>query len=225
MGTEGYLLETPHVEEPVAYAVDTIHRIPRNRVHLSIGKEVLLPPQSSLFVVTLESIRLPTDLIGLLSPYASLVRFGISLPMSVIHAGFRGKLVLHVVNHSGYSLVLRAGQTLVHLSFLKVYSVGRVTKELTIGAPMDTGESFLEVEDLNQVAKRVREIKSKSRAKRRPSQDLSKLISQTLASKGSSKGQALEELAEHILLSIKGLKIVRRNVRLKAEEIDLLVPE
>jgi Holliday junction resolvase-like predicted endonuclease len=55
------------------------------------------------------------------------------------------------------------------------------------------------------------------------SQSLSRRLSEALTAKGTNKGKALEELMADLFTRLDGLHIIKRNARLAAEELDLII--
>ena len=67
-------------------------------IELSEGENFPLPPYHCLQVASLETFSLPTNLVGLLFGKSTYARQGLAYNMTVVDAGFSGRLVFTVVN-------------------------------------------------------------------------------------------------------------------------------
>jgi len=90
-------------------------QIRENGLDLSIDSDLTIEPNRFALAKTREWIEFPTDLIGfcnLRSPYA---RKGLFIPPTVVDCGFKGKLVIEVVNFSLNRLQLKKGERFLHM--------------------------------------------------------------------------------------------------------------
>jgi dCTP deaminase len=93
---------TPHGRE----SLDITHFDKRNHeyfevIELEQGQYFDLLPQEYVLISTLESIKLPTDLMAVLYPRSSTNRKGLSLDLTgIIDAGYEGQLILPIRNNT-----------------------------------------------------------------------------------------------------------------------------
>ena len=111
---------TPHGRE----SLDITHFDKRNHeyfdvVELEQGQYFDLLPQEYILVSTLESIKMPTNLMGVLYPRSSTNRKGLSLDLTgIIDAGYDGQLVLPIRNNTRSQAVrLYPGERLCQVVF------------------------------------------------------------------------------------------------------------
>ena len=65
-----------------------------------IGESFIINPNERILVCTLEFIELKSDLMGFVNLRSSFARVGLSLPPTIVDAGFKGQLTLHVIGGS-----------------------------------------------------------------------------------------------------------------------------
>ncbi|MEB3851357.1 MAG: dCTP deaminase [Desulfurococcales archaeon] len=75
---------------------------------------IVVPPGRRVLLHTLEYIRLPPYLAGLVNLRSTWARLGIYIPATVVDAGFEGQLTIEVVG-SEFPVRLRPGQRFLHL--------------------------------------------------------------------------------------------------------------
>lgn len=162
------------------------------------GANIKLLASSTVLAATLESVRLPLDLAGLLFQLSRWQRLGLSVESGPVQPGFNGQLTLAIRNNNTVPILVSPGQRIVHLCLV----------------PMTRAISTVEA------PKRVLTASDRAVASRPP---LSQLFSRVIAAKGRSKGKALEDLIAGIFSGLDGLRIIRRNARLQAEELDFVI--
>jgi dCTP deaminase len=81
---------------------------------LKSGEHVLLS--------THEYIEMPDDLVGFVELRSTWARHGLSLPPTIIDAGFKGTVTLAVSNNAPYSIVLKPKLRFAHIVFVKTSS-------------------------------------------------------------------------------------------------------
>ncbi len=118
-------------------SLDITHFDKRNHeyfdvIELEQGQYFDLLPQEYILVSTLESIKMPTDLMAVLYPRSSTNRKGLSLDLTgIIDAGYDGQLVLPIRNNTRSQAVrLYPGERLCQVTFdeLKSEVVPRESK-------------------------------------------------------------------------------------------------
>jgi len=88
------------------------------RIVKTDGK-IVIPPRNFVLLTTIEYIKLPPDVIGLCNLRSTLARFGLSIPPTVVDAGFEGTLTIEVVNNSPNPIVLKTGIRFLHLVLVR----------------------------------------------------------------------------------------------------------
>lgn len=105
-------------------SLDITHFDKRNHeyfevIELEQGQYFDLLPQEYILVSTLESVKMPNDLMGILYPRSSTNRKGLSLDLTgIIDAGYDGQLVLPIRNNTRSQAVrLYPGERLCQVAF------------------------------------------------------------------------------------------------------------
>ena len=84
-----------------------------------IDGDFILQPYMKVLISTLEYIKMPPDVAGLVELRSTFARLGLSIPPTVIDAGFEGQLTLEV--HGGaFPVILRKGMRFAHAVFMRV---------------------------------------------------------------------------------------------------------
>ncbi|HEW94331.1 dCTP deaminase [Candidatus Geothermarchaeota archaeon] len=81
----------------------------------------ILNPCEVVLIHTLEYIELPNDIVGLINLRSSYARIGLSLPPTIVDAGFKGELTLQIRGGS-YPIKLTVGERMIHLILVKASS-------------------------------------------------------------------------------------------------------
>ena len=81
---------------------------------LKAGEHVLLS--------TYEYMEMPDDLVGFVELRSTWARHGLSLPPTIIDAGFKGTVTLAVSNNASYGIALKPRQRFAHIVFVKTSS-------------------------------------------------------------------------------------------------------
>jgi dCTP deaminase len=113
-----------HVSERGREALDLIHFDKPNShffdvVNLEEGQYFELLPAEHILVSTLETIKVPNDLMGILYPRSSTNRKGLSLDLTgIIDAGYEGGLTLPIRNNTRSQIVrLYPGERVAQVVF------------------------------------------------------------------------------------------------------------
>jgi deoxycytidine triphosphate deaminase len=98
-----------------------------------------IEPAAYYLVETVETVNMPTDLMGQVYPRGSLYRAGLLLLMSKVDPGYRGPLILGLANIGPCTVRLQLGARICHIVFMQVtgaatayrgqHQGGRVTPE------------------------------------------------------------------------------------------------
>ncbi|MEM0087679.1 MAG: dCTP deaminase [Thermofilum sp.] len=79
----------------------------------------VLQPYMKVLVTTLEYVKMPEDIAGLIGVRSTFARLGISIPPTLIDAGFEGELTIEI--HGGaFPVVLRRGMRFAHVAFYRI---------------------------------------------------------------------------------------------------------
>jgi dCTP deaminase len=105
---KGFVLD-PENEEHVNHSY-TLEKNSR-RLIIKANEQVLLS--------TIEYIELPDDIMGFVELRSTWARHGISLPPTIIDAGFKGTVTLEAINNAPYAIALKPKQRFAHVIFMK----------------------------------------------------------------------------------------------------------
>lgn len=87
------------------------------------GQEnLILKKHSQVLLSTLEYIEVPDDIVGMVELRSTWARHGLSMPPTIIDAGFKGTVTLEVVNNAPYSIALKPNVRFAHIIFIKATS-------------------------------------------------------------------------------------------------------
>ncbi len=82
---------------------------------------VIIKPYEHVLLHTMESIKMPVDLVALVNLKSTLARLGLYIPPTVVDAGFEGQIVIEVIG-SSFPVKLTAGVPFVHLILVRLDS-------------------------------------------------------------------------------------------------------
>lgn len=82
------------------------------------GDEFVIYPNEKILLTTLEYVKLPNDIMGFVELRSSFARLGLSIPPTIIDAGFEGNVTLEV-HGSVFPIKLYKGQRFAHVIFSK----------------------------------------------------------------------------------------------------------
>ncbi|ADN51241.1 dCTP deaminase [Vulcanisaeta distributa] len=80
---------------------------------------IVIPPRSFALLTTMEYVKFPRDVVGFCNLRSTLARYGLSVPPTIIDAGFEGNVTIEVINNSGNYMVLRPGMRFLHVVLVK----------------------------------------------------------------------------------------------------------
>ncbi|MCE4611826.1 MAG: dCTP deaminase [Desulfurococcales archaeon] len=83
------------------------------------GDEIVVGPGEHILLHTLEYIRLPPYLAGLVNLRSTWARTGIYIPSTVVDAGFEGQLTIEIVG-SSFPVKLYPGDRFLHLVLVRL---------------------------------------------------------------------------------------------------------
>ena len=82
---------------------------------------IVVPPGSRMLLHTVESVRLPPYIAGLVNLRSTWARTGIYIPATVVDAGFQGQLTIEVIG-STFPVKLYPGERFLHLVLVRLQS-------------------------------------------------------------------------------------------------------
>ena len=94
-------------------------QVRENGIDLSIGDQLTIEPKAFALAKTREWVEFPTDLVGLCNLRSTYARKGLLIPPTVVDAGFKGKLVIEIVNLSDQPYTFKQGERFLHLVIAK----------------------------------------------------------------------------------------------------------
>jgi len=85
---------------------------------IEVGDEFVIGPQEKLLLTTYERVKLPSDVMAFVELRSSFARLGLSMPPTIIDAGFEGNITLEIEG-SSFPIKLHKGQRFAHIIFAK----------------------------------------------------------------------------------------------------------
>lgn len=85
-------------------------------------KQILIGPREQVLLSTVEQISVPDDVAGFVELRSTWARHGLSMPPTIIDAGFSGTVTLEVVNNAPYRIALKPNVGFAHIIFIKTSS-------------------------------------------------------------------------------------------------------
>ena len=77
----------------------------------------ILKPHGRCLVATLETIKMPSNVVAITKPKSTLSRFGLDVASVVIEPDWTGKITLEVFNHTDRGIALYSGMPICQLMF------------------------------------------------------------------------------------------------------------
>ena len=93
---------------------------------------LIIGAHEQVLLSTVEYIELPDDIVGIVELRSTWARHGLSMPPTIIDAGFRGTVTLEVFNNAPYGIGLMPNTRFAHIVFIKATS--RVEKSYATGS-------------------------------------------------------------------------------------------
>ena len=94
-------------------------------IRVNLGEPFILHPQQPTLASTLEYVRLPDNLTGIVASRSSWNRLFVQVAPASIFPGFAGVITLTLLNHGDTPIVLRPGFRIAQLMFYKLVSPAR----------------------------------------------------------------------------------------------------
>ena len=99
---------------------------PTNPDHVANTYEITKRPgfmiinaHEQVLLSTEEYLEMPDDVVGFVELRSSWARHGLSMPPTIVDAGFKGTVTLEVVNNAPYAIKLYPGMRFAHIIFIK----------------------------------------------------------------------------------------------------------
>lgn len=97
---------------------------PSNEEHLKkeyvitkSDERLVIPPKAQVLLTTHEYVEMPDNLMGFVELRSSWARHGLSMPPTIIDAGFKGDITLEVINNTDIGIALKPGLRFAHIIF------------------------------------------------------------------------------------------------------------
>ena len=83
------------------------------------ARRFTIKAKEQVLLSTLEYLELPDDIMGFVEIRSTWARHGLSVPPTIIDAGFKGNITLEVINNAPYAIELKPKQRFAHIVFMK----------------------------------------------------------------------------------------------------------
>ncbi len=100
---------------------------PSNEKHIASAYTILkeqkllvIDPKEQVLMSTKEYISMPDDIAGFVELRSTWARHGLSMPPTIIDAGFNGNITLEVVNNAPYRIMIKPNIGFAHIIFEKL---------------------------------------------------------------------------------------------------------
>lgn len=78
---------------------------------------LVIPSHAHVMLTTVESIRMPDNIMGFVELRSTWARHGLSMPPTIIDVGFNGTITLEVVNNAPFGVSIKPNERLAHVIF------------------------------------------------------------------------------------------------------------
>ncbi|MDE1823550.1 MAG: dCTP deaminase [Candidatus Micrarchaeota archaeon] len=78
---------------------------------------LVVPSHTQVLLSTMEYVKLPDNLMGFVELRSTWARHGLSMPPTIIDAGFAGTVTLEVINNAPYPILLKPKLRFAHVIF------------------------------------------------------------------------------------------------------------
>lgn len=203
-------------------AIDSLYE----RTSVRLGQSLVLKAHRHVLATTLQFIRMPNDLCGLVFQRSSWARVGLTVGVSHVDPGYQGRLVIQLSNIGDIPIVLYPGVRIIHLCLARLSSPAHMTyrakyssatRPSPLGSLLSLDSDFVKIREL--VEKRSEELEPSGGEQ----PELAELLCAASEAQRSEKGEKLEQFALRLFQNIKGLRVIKKNARLQAEELDLII--
>ncbi len=88
-------------------------------VDKKVGEDCIIPPNSFVLAESIETFRIPNDILGLCTGKSTLARCGLSVPMTPLEPGWEGILTIEVSNTTPLPAKIYAGEGIAQILFIR----------------------------------------------------------------------------------------------------------
>lgn len=119
-----------------------IHQTEEWRYRREEGLAFVIYPGERILCRTQEWIEVPEDLLGFCSLRVTWALFGITIPPTIVDAGFKGTLTIEMINNSKFPIKFYYGDRFMHVVFVKTTSIvenpyrGKYTGQVDVQPPI-----------------------------------------------------------------------------------------
>jgi len=85
--------------------------------------QIIIGAKEQVLLSTVEHVTLPDDLVGMVELRSTWARHGLSMPPTIIDAGFSGTVTLEVINNAPYKIAIKPLTRFAHIIFVKTTSM------------------------------------------------------------------------------------------------------
>ncbi len=109
-------------------------------------RKIIVKPNSFILLTTLEYVKFPENIVGFCNLRSTWARYGLSIPPTVIDAGFEGNITIELVNASKNYIVLKPGLRFLHVILVETKSevkyLGKYLKQKGVTLPKGLKEEI-----------------------------------------------------------------------------------
>jgi deoxycytidine triphosphate deaminase len=222
LGTELAEFPSPELVDKGHSQLDDFEALSPQPFSLELGNSISLQPGNGILITSLEYVMFPPDLAALMVLRPSLSRLGLLSQLSTIYPGFQGKLVSVLHNFGKVPVRLYPGMSLFNLNFFRTNMPPPLNHVVSQGAT-HSFNSRLPMLDIEMITEHMAKRSMSLLTHTHPTSELRELLEAVASAPREAKGRSLERFVSALIESIKGLRILKKNARLRAEEIDILV--
>ncbi len=79
--------------------------------------KLIVPEHSQVLMSSREHLSMPNNLMGFVEIRSTWARHGLSMPPTIIDAGFRGTITLEIINNAPHPIMLKPNMRFAHIIF------------------------------------------------------------------------------------------------------------
>ncbi len=120
-------IHNPELKEDFVLDPSNEEHLKREYIVTKDNDRLVIPSKSQVLLTTQEFLEMPDNLMGFVELRSSWARHGLSMPPTIIDAGFKGDVTLEVINHSNHAIALKPSVRFAHIIF--AITMNRVSKQ------------------------------------------------------------------------------------------------
>lgn len=105
--------------KPEGQVIDILNFNEKEFITESFGNDVIIPPGSTVLSRTVETFKMPNDVMGICLGKSTLARLGIDLLVTPLEPGWSGHLVVEITNNTPNPIKLYAGIGVAQIIFFR----------------------------------------------------------------------------------------------------------